>query len=155
MNKNIVFLLIFILLPASFSHSQTSVKNGSTQSISAKPGAQTIKSSPAYAELLLRKTERAAELEELLLDYTEEFPRVKQIRFELNLIQKEMDKVSAVNVAEAGKLSLALGKLLVRKIELEVDLWNLKIQYNDDQADVKRAKRKIEIYDKAVKEILP
>ncbi len=154
MKKAIILLLAFILLPASAVYSQTKVKNGATQNVSPKPNAP-IKSSAAYAEILLLKTEREAGLEELLLDYTEEFPKVKQIRFELSLIQKETDKLLAVNTAEAGKLSLALGKMLVRKIELESDLWSLKIQYNDDQADVKRAKRKIEIYERAIKEILP
>ena len=114
-----------------------------------------VKSSSAYAELLLRKTERTAELEELLLDYTEEFPKVKEIRFELNLIEKDSDKILAVNAAEASRLTLALGKLMTRKIELEVNLWNLRIQYKDDHAEVKRARRKIEIFDRAIKEILP
>ncbi|MDQ3062205.1 MAG: hypothetical protein M3R14_04990 [Acidobacteriota bacterium] len=147
--------MIFVLLPASFSRSQTNVKNGAARNIAAKPNAQTIKSSPAYAELLLRKTERESELEEFLLDYTEEFPKVKEIKFELGLLNKEMDKILAVNTTESGKLTLALGKLIVRKIELETDLWNLRRQYDNDHPEVKRAKRKVEVFEKAVKEILP
>ncbi len=146
--------MIFVLLPAPFSRSQTNVKNGATQNIAAKPSAQTTKSSPAYAELLLRKAERESELEEFLLDYTEEFPKVKEIKFELGLLNKEMNKILAVNSAESGKLTLALGKLIVRKIELETDLWNLRRQYNDDHPEVKRAKRKVEVFEKAVKEVL-
>jgi hypothetical protein len=120
-----------------------------------KSTSQIIKSTPAFAELLLRRTGREAELEEFLLDYTDEFPKVKELRFELELLQKQMDKVSAVAASDAPKLSLALGKLLVRKTELEVDFWNLLKQYNADHPEVKRAKRKIEVYEKAVKEILP
>jgi len=114
-----------------------------------------VKSSPVYAELLLRRTEREAELEEFLLDYTDEFPKVKELKFELELLQKQLDKVSALGASDAPKLSLALGKLLVRKTELEVDVWNMLKQYNADHPEVKRAKRKVEIYEKAVKEILP
>lgn len=116
---------------------------------------QTIKSSPAYAEILLRKTERESELEGFLLDYTDDFPKVKEIKFELELLQKQLDKISAVNASDAPKLSLALGKLLVRKTELEVDVWNLLRQYNAEHPEVKRAKRKVEVYEKAIKEILP
>ncbi len=116
---------------------------------------QTIRFSPAYSEVLLRKTERESELEEFLLDYTEEFPKVKEIKFELGLLNKEMDKILAVNTSESGKLTLALGKLIVRKIELETDLWNLRRQYNADHPEVKRAKRKVEVFEKAIKEILP
>ncbi|HXH70151.1 MAG TPA: hypothetical protein VNI60_07465, partial [Pyrinomonadaceae bacterium] len=78
-----------------------------------------------------------------------------EIKFELDLLQKQMEKVLAIGASDAPKLSLALGKLLVRKTELEVDYWNLLKQYNADHPEVKRAKRKIEVYEKAVKEILP
>jgi hypothetical protein len=114
-----------------------------------------IKSSPAFAELLLRRTEREAQLEEFLLDYTDEFPKVKELKFDIELLQKQLDKISSVNASDAPKLSSALGKLLLRKTELEVDLWNLRRQYNADHPDVKRAIRKIDVYEKAIKEILP
>lgn len=155
MNKKIILLVTLVLLPVPFLHSQTNARNGAAQNNAAKPNSQMIKSSPAYAELLLRKTERESELEEFLIDYTEEFPKVKEIRFEIGLLQKEMDKITAVNASESGKLTLALGKLIVRKTELETDLWNLRRQYPDDHPEVKRARRKIEVYEKAIKEILP
>jgi len=142
-----------LLLTSHFCFSQTINKN-KTVLASSNQAAQTIKSSPAYAEVLLRKTERESELEEFLLDYTEEFPKVKEIKFELGLLNKEMNRILAVNSAESGKLTLALGKLIVRKIELETDLWNLRRQYNDDHPEVKRAKRKVEVFEKAVKEVL-
>ncbi len=145
-------IIVFILLLAAVQRAQVSVaseaKKNATTTISA------AKSSPAYAELLLRRTERESELEELLLDYTEEFPKVKELKFELDLLKKALDKITATSVADAGKLTLALGKLLVRKIELETDLWNLRQQYTDDEPKVKRAKRRMEIYERAIKEIL-
>ena len=143
-----------LLMTSYFCFSQTINKNKTVPAPS-NQAAQTIKSSPAYAEVLLRKTERESELEEFLLDYTEEFPKVKEIKFELGLLNKEIDKILAVNASESGKLTLALGKLLVRKVELETDSWNLRRQYNADHPEVKRAKRKIEIFERAIKEILP
>ena len=144
---------IFIFTLAVFCHAQTTT--GSVTKKSALPQTiSAIKSSPAFAEILLRRTERESELEEFLLDYTEEFPKVKEIRFELGLIQKELDKITAVKISESGKLTLALGKLMVRKTEIETDLWNLRRQYNDDHPEVKRAKRKAEVYERAIKEIL-
>ena len=146
------FALFLFLIFSTFLFAQSQTK---PTIITPKTVANPIKYSPAYAEVLLRKTEREAQLEEFLLDYTDEFPKVKEIRFELDLLQKQMDKISSVNVSDTAKLSLALGKLLVRKTELEVDVWNLLKQYNADHPEVKRAKRKIEVYEKAVKEILP
>jgi len=146
----IFFIFAIILFLNVYASAQT-INNTSIQ----KTAAAEAKVSPAYAEILLRKTERESELEEFLIDYTEEFPKVKEIKFELSLLQQETDKILAVKASETAKLSLALGKLMVRKIELETDLWNLRRQYKDEHAEVRRAKRKIEIYEKAIKEILP
>lgn len=112
------------------------------------------KTSPAYAEVLLHKTELESELEALLLDYTEEFPKVKELRFELSSVKKEMDKILAVKPEESSKLTLALGKLMVKKTQIETDLWSLQSQYKDDHPEVKRAKRKVEIYESAIKEVM-
>lgn len=148
--KKFIFFTILIWSMSFGVPAQTT-----TKVTALKPTVNLLKSSPAYAEILLRKTERESELEEFLLDYTEEFPKVKELRFELDLLNAEINKILAVNASEAGKLTLALGKLIVRKTELEVDVWNLKRQYNDDHPEVKRARRKVETFDKAIKEILP
>ena len=144
---------VSIFTLAAFCRAQTTTSS-ITKRTALPQAVSAIKSSPAFAEILLRRTERESELEEFLLDYTEEFPKIKEIRFELGLIQKEMDKILAVSASNSGKLTLALGKLIVRKTEIETDLWNLRQQYNDDHPEVKRAKRKIEIYERAIKEIL-
>ncbi len=152
--RKFIFITAFLFLFSAVVCAQTDSR-AKTAQIASKQVAQAVKFSPAYAELLLRKTEREAQLEEFLIDYTEEFPKVKELKFELELLQKQTDKMSTISVADAPKLSLALGKLLVRKTELEVELWNLLRQYNADHPEVKRAKRKVDVYEKAIKEILP
>lgn len=150
LQKTVILTLLFL-----FSTLVCSAQNsGKTTQTLSKPSAQAIKSTPAYAELLLRKTEQTAELEDLLVEYTEEFPKVQQLRTELALLNKEMNRILAVNPAEASKLTLALGKLILRKVELDLDLANVRKQYTDDNSDVKQAKRKVEIFEAAIKEIL-
>ncbi len=145
-----LFGIVFILL-AVFMFSADVSAQTTTKTVTQKPNA--AKSSPAYAEVILRKTELSAELENLLLDYTEDFPKVKELRFEIGLLQKDLEKILATT--DASKLTLALGKLIVRKVELQVDVWGLQKQYNDEHPNVKRAKKKVEIYEQAIKEILP
>jgi len=116
--------------------------------------AQIVRSSPAYSEVLLRKTELEADIEALLTDYTEDFPKIQEDRYALTAIDAEMKKLQAVKPAEASKLTLALGKLMVRKVEVETELWRLQKQYKDDHPEVKRAKKKAEIFEKAITEIL-
>jgi uncharacterized protein involved in exopolysaccharide biosynthesis len=147
----IIFVLSIILFASIFVQAQ--VKPVVKPTPTAVTSAPTAKSSPAYAEVLFKKTELSAELENLLVEYTEDYPSVKELRFELGLLQKDLDKLLAV--ADVSKLSLALGKLMVRKTELAADVWNLQRQLADEHPDVKRAKRKVEVFEQAIKEILP
>ncbi len=113
-----------------------------------------VRSSPAYAELLLKRTELESEVESLLLDHTESFPKVVEDRYHLAMIDILIRRVAAVKAPDAGKLSLALGKLMTRQAELETDLWGLKLVYTESNNEVKRAAKKLAIYDAAIKDIL-
>ncbi|CAN5754584.1 hypothetical protein BH24ACI3_BH24ACI3_01390 [soil metagenome] len=113
-----------------------------------------VTSSPAYAELLLRRTEVESDLEALVLEYTDEFPAVVNLKQHLLSIQKEIGLLSKVKAADAGRLTLALGKLMVKRAELQAAHTKLLSGYKEEHPDVKRAKRRIEIYDKAIKDIL-
>lgn len=114
-----------------------------------------VRSSAAYAEVLLRKTELLADLDAFLETYTESNPKIVDLRFELAALDKAAEKLFAVRATETAKLTLALGKLLVRRATLETDLARVSRSYNKDHVDVKRAKRRVDVYDAAVKEILP
>ncbi len=113
-----------------------------------------IRSSAAYSEILLRKTEILADIEAFSADYTEANPRLLDLRFELSALDRSLEKVFGVKSAETGKLTLALGKLIVRKAALETELARLTRSYKADHPEVKRAKRRVEIFDSAIKEVL-
>jgi len=113
-----------------------------------------IRSSAAYAEVLLRKTELQADLESFLESYTEANPRVIDTRFELASLDRSLEKIFGVKPTETGKLTLALGKLIVKRAALETEANRLVRSYNGDHPELKRAKRRVEIFDNAIKEIL-
>lgn len=148
--KNILLILIIIFAAAAMSFAQTKPAQKT-----AAADLQMIKNSPAYAEVLLKKVSLDAEIEDLLVNYKEDFPKIKELRLKLDLTDKYLEKILAVKPAEAFKLSEALGKLIVQKIEYEAELAELRREYSEDYADVKRAKRKVEVYEKAINEILP
>ncbi|MBK9769037.1 MAG: hypothetical protein IPP63_19655 [Chloracidobacterium sp.] len=75
-----------------------------------------IRSSAAYAEILLGKTELQSDVESFLIDYTEQNPKVVDARFELAALNKEIDKIFAVRPSETTKLTSALGKLVLKKV---------------------------------------
>ncbi len=137
--------IIFIFICCTAVFAQTKAKPVTSNS---------VKSTPAFAEIILLKTEVESRLEELLLDYKEEYPEVKKHRVELGFINKELDKLLKIDASQMPKLTLALGKLLVRKIELQSDLSALRENYKEDNPEVLRAKKKLEIFEKAIAEIM-
>lgn len=124
------------------------------QPAAANSVADGVRSSSAYAEVLLRKTEIEAELEALLIDYTDDFPKVIQLKYELGRVNVAADLLLATKAPDQGKLTLALGKLLVKRADAEAALHEVSKTYKEEHPDHKRAKRRVEIYDKAVKEIM-
>ena len=113
-----------------------------------------VKATAAFAEVALKRTDFEADLEALLIDYTGEFPKVKELKYALTRIEAESARLSAIKPAERGRATSALGKLMVRKVEAEIDLWKLQSAYADTHPEVLRAKKKVDIYEKAIKEIL-
>ncbi len=130
--------------------SQTPPKGEPTQPKEVGP----VRSSAAYAEALLRRTELQADLEAMLPDYTEENPKVIDARYEIAVLTKDMDRLFGVRPSETGKLTQALGKIIVRRASLDADLHRLLRSYSKDHPEVKRAKRRVEIFEAAIKEIL-
>jgi hypothetical protein len=143
-------IAILILASAAASLAQTSPpKKPEPARVSVE-----VTSSPAFAELVLRRTELRSDLEALILEYTEDFPKVKEIRHVLTMLDRDINRLAKVKPVEASRLTLALGKLIVRRIELETDLWKLQSNYQDEHPEVKRAKKKVEIYESSISEIL-
>ena len=115
---------------------------------------QGIKSSAAYAEILLRRTEVQAEIESLLQSYTESHPKVIDLRSELTALDRDVERVMAVRSSELTKLTSALGKLIVRRASLQSEFDRLARSYSKDHPEVKRAQRRVEFFDAAIAEIL-
>lgn len=118
------------------------------------PVAAAIRSSAAFAEVILRRTELAADLEALSADYTESNPRIVDLRVELASIDRSLERIYTVKPADAGRLTLALGKLMVKKAALEGDLSRQMRSYNKDHPETRRAKKRVELYEEAIDVIL-
>jgi len=132
---------LFLLAPVMASSQQS-------------PDAGPIRSSAAYSEVLLRRTELQADLEAFLDSYTEANPRVVDTRYELAALERSLAAIFAVKATETGKLTLALGKLIVKRAALETEANRLTRTYNTEHPELKRAKRRVEIFDNAIKEVL-
>src|SRR5258708_7413835 len=70
------------------------------------------------------------------------------------ITRNQIQRLFAVKPSETIKLTLALGKLMVRKAAIATDLNRLTRSYSKDHPEVKRAAKKLEIFESAVKDIL-
>ncbi|HQZ83031.1 MAG TPA: hypothetical protein PLR83_07405 [Pyrinomonadaceae bacterium] len=152
MRSVILSALIFVAGASALLAQGTQPKPTATPTQSSDPGP--IKSSPAYAEVLLRKTELESDLLSFAEDYTDQNPKVIDTRFELATLSKDIDRLFAVRPDDVQKLTLALGKLIVRRAELETELNRLLRTYKPDHPLAKRALKKAELYRDALKDIL-
>lgn len=148
-----IFSLFFLLIFSLSVFAQVDEKKPKLDY--STPTSRAIKSSPAYAVLVLHRTTLRAELEEMLTAYTEDFPKVVDARFEIDLVNYELSRLLDTKVTDSCKLSDSLGQLILKKTEVEMQLWNLKKKYKEEHPDVQRANKKLEIYEKAILEILP
>ena len=139
------FALCLVIVGASPSAANAQAASGE---------AGPIRSSAAYSEILLRKTELLSDLEAFSSDYTEANPKMLDLRAEMASLDKMLERVFGVKPSDTGKLTLALGKLIVRKAAVDADLARLARSYSKEHPEIKRAIRKAEIYDSAIKEVL-
>lgn len=112
------------------------------------------RSSAAFAEVLLRKTEILADLEAVSADYTDTNPKVVDMRNEIIALNKWLGRMLAVKPQETGKLTLGLGKLIAKRCTLEAELARLIRTYSDEHQEVKRARKRLATFDAAIKELM-
>jgi hypothetical protein len=146
MIKRQLLSIAAVLVLAAAGYSQVGEKSSETGP---------IRSSSAYAEVILRRTDLQADLEALIPDYTDTNPKIVDLRFEIAALDKALEKIYSVKPSETGKLTLALGRLMVKRASLETELARLLRTYTNEHKEVKRARRRVDIYDSAIKEILP
>jgi len=113
------------------------------------------KASAAFAEVLLRKTELAAEVEALGPDYTDESPKMLDLRYEIAGLERYLAKMQSLAAADTARLTPALGKLIVKRMLLDAELNHLSRTLNPAHPDYKRAQKRVAVFDTAIKEILP
>lgn len=137
-------LTIFTILLTAFAFAANAQKEAPAS----------IKSSPAYAEVLLRKTELMADLDAFSGDYTDTNPKVVEARAELASIDRSLDRLLAVKPTDTARLTEALGRLMVKKASLDADLARLSRNYNKEHPEVRRAQRRADFFESAINEIL-
>ena len=160
--KQITFAVAFVvvlLVSVQIRAQRSSTVIAATTVDASRPNNKTSKRLPvhttaAYAEVYAQKIETEADLKALLIDYNDEAPDVRAKKLELNLFAREIRWLEALPPESLPKLTLAMGRILVRKTQAEMNLKNLLQSYSDEHPLVKKAKARLTVYTDEVAKLL-
>lgn len=124
------------------------------QTTQALEATTSVKASPAYAEIMVRRIELQSELEAMLLDYKEEFPKIRTMRREIEILDGSIEMLMKLPPSANGKMTSTVGRLIVRRAELETESTETAARYGGDHPEVRRAKKRVEVFDRAIRELL-
>jgi hypothetical protein len=113
-----------------------------------------VRTTPAYAELIMKRTEIAADLDVLLPDYTEESPEVREKRLNLQILDSALKRLENVTLEQYLALTPAVGRMLARKLEAEAELKILSDIYTDEHPSVKKSKIRYKVFEAELKRLL-
>lgn len=149
------FILMFIVAPNVQAQqtprsSSNVVKTGKTPPVTNSA----LKSSAAYGELIAAQAEAKVDLKILLFDYKEAAPQVVAKQKLIESYKTEIAKLEAMPATIAPKLTLALGRLLVKKIEAEAELNDLIEEYAEEHPSVKKARVRFQVFTEETNKLL-
>ena len=124
----------------------------SPQSPAGAPGGP--ETTPAYASLVMRKAAAEAELADLLGKFKARHPIVESKQFELRAIGLEMSRMLVTGKARAHKLTDAYGQLVLRRVALRVELYDLRSRFTPRHPDVKKVEVEAAALDREIEGIL-
>ena len=112
------------------------------------------KATEAYQLLVLRKIAVAADLVDLTKRYSTDSQLVQSKRFELELISREIDRLLNVDSVIAAKLSANYGKLIIKKVDQEVELYILERVFTAQHPRVTRTRVTIALLEREIQGML-
>lgn len=118
------------------------------------PAVSKVADTGAYAEVYAARVEAEADLKVLSTDLTEETIQVREKKLERDLLAREIRWLEALPLVSHDKMTMALGRLLVRKTQAEVSLKMLSENYAESFPAVKKAHTKIGVYNDEIQKLL-
>ena len=149
MNRMKLIKATFLLASAIFLS-----QGAQAQTAQASEASSSVKTSPAYAEIMVRKVELQSDLEAMLLDYKEEFPKIRSMRREIEILDASIEMLMKMPPSANGKMTSTVGRLIVRRAELETESSETAARYGGDHPEVRRAKKRVEVFERAIRELL-
>lgn len=113
-----------------------------------------VQTTAAFAEVYTQKVEAEIDLKILLFDFTETSSQVIAKTQERDLLDRQLRWLEALPSGSHRKLTLTLGKMLVRKALAEAGVKNLSKSVAEEHQSMKKAKTRLEMYNSEIQKLL-
>jgi hypothetical protein len=108
----------------------------------------------AYSMLIQQKVKLQAQLENLLSEYSSDWPTTKKVQFELDTLRSEMKKMLEIEESKVIKLTSGFGSLVLRRITLATEVHVLLEEEGSEWPTYKQKQRELELLDKEIQKVL-
>ena len=116
--------------------------------------ARAIKTSPAYAALVLAKVKAEAEAFEMRQKYPPTWPGYQAKQFAVAALDREMRRMRAWPASRVPALSEAYAKLLLHKVELEGQVITLRQTYGPEWLGRRAKEYELAVMRRELKELM-
>ena len=136
--------LFFIILLTGIGFVSASAQTVQSKQTTALP--RHLTSSGAYSEIALRLAELRADMESMRDDYTDQHPKVLENKWTQASLEEDLKTLAQIRETDAGRLTLSLGKMVVRRAELFAEMKAVELQYGEQHQNTKRARKRLDAF---------
>lgn len=140
---------LLLLLVLAFAFSPVAVRAQKVSDSEKDP-----RTTQAYSLLIQRKVKVQAELENLLSEFSSEYPSAKRLDFELDTLKSEMKKMLEVDESKLSRLTPGYGGLVLRRVALATDVHMLLEAEGPEWPTVKEKQRELDLLDKEIQKVM-
>jgi len=112
------------------------------------------KATEAYQVLVLRKVAVAAALADLNTRYSPKSPLIQSKQFEFEMISMEIERLLSMDLAVLPKLSTNYAQLLLKKVDLQVELNTLERVLTIQHPRIRQARVTIGLLEREIEAML-
>ena len=138
----LVLVLAFVLFPAATLAQKVSEPE------------QNPKTTQAYSMLIQQKVKLQAELENLLSEYTSDWPKSKKVQFELDTLKSRNEKDGGGRRIKSEQIDPGFGSLVLRRIVLATEVHVLLEEEGSEWPTFKLKQRELELLDKEIEKLM-
>jgi len=143
--KNIGMLMVLVVIMAVLS------VNSRSQSLAR---VQDVKATPAYKSLILKRVSLRGELFRQREMFTSQHPDVERSNYELSLLNKEIERMLASPSSQISKLSTVYADLILRKIDLQAEEYQLRRQVTASHPDLRQKRIELAALQEEIEDLL-